>query len=1082
MLPTPTTLLGSTLVFDRAGQRLVAVDPDAIAVVELRASGSTTRLAIRDARAVAAFADQLWVATRDDELARLDYDGRLLAPARALPFAPRAVLHPAPWGAAAAVWSSSPALALLDDFGQLVDTEVADVDVALPLTGRRLVTARGARLTLPSGLATVLAPGTTVLGGAAMADGKLITLLVGCGSSRLLVAVSLGTGQIAQRCAIPPATVRVATRRNFALVQLDARALSVIDVRAGRELGIVQLDRDVDDFAVDPAGQQLATRSGTGAVELHALADLLRRPAAGPAPRTAALADGSDPRIPVAPPDVRDDVRDHQRDDAPDQRVATDGDRTGSRDERVATDGDRTGSRDERVDSHDARADSYDARDDSQGDRAGSHAPFACPALTALAPRARPGAIDRAEARRQLEAELRTVALWTLGAIAAAWDSRKLGYGNEGKHPYELEVGAILGMNRGFAGEYLDAAREQLAEHEQALAADPRWRAHDTPVGALIAELGLDSIAVDIVLVVAAAALWGEIARLYGILANDSGRAIVDELLVQQVLEARHDRQSIAIALDPRAPLVRLGIVHVAARRARPFAALTVDDVVLDRLRAVEPDLGPAITVRVTDRELATLDIPRDVLAAAVATLARPRGADPGVARVAIHGRVGSGRRTLSCALAAQAGRDLAVIDALALPRAADPFAAELSGALARAQLIGLVPCIVHLADVTFGERAARDVAAEPLRLHPGPILLVAAPGDPVPFNPGHIAIELPVLAETERRAVWERALADAALTVSDVDALAARYKIGPGVVCRAVAAARAATTERDASPALEAYIRQTRDARLGQYARRVERLASWSSVVLPADVLDSLRELVARVRYGRQVYETWGMSRTMSTSRGLTALFQGQPGTGKTLVAGVIARELGLDLYQVDLSKVMSKWIGETERNLATIFDAAEDGQVVLLFDEADSLFAKRTEVRSSNDRYANLEVNYLLQRLDSFEGIAILTTNSGGSIDQAFKRRLSFRLSFPFPDEETREQLWRAHLPPELPVAEPLQLDALARKYQLSGGYIRNACLRAAFLAAQDETSLHQRHLERAVALEFAELGKLSSTGAID
>ena len=151
-------------------------------------------------------------------------------------------------------------------------------------------------------------------------------------------------------------------------------------------------------------------------------------------------------------------------------------------------------------------------------------------------------------------------------------------------------------------------------------------------------------------------------------------------------------------------------------------------------------------------------------------------------------------------------------------------------------------------------------------------------------------------------------------------------------------------------------------------------------------------------------------------------------------------------------------------------------------MFDEADSLFAKRTEVRSSNDRYANLEVNYLLQRLDAFGGIAVLTTNSGNTIDQAFKRRLSFRLSFPFPDEDTREQLWRAHLPPELPVTGPLTLDTLARKYQLSGGYIRNACLRAAFLAAQDETSLHQHHLERAVALEYAELGKLSNGGAID
>jgi SpoVK/Ycf46/Vps4 family AAA+-type ATPase len=301
-------------------------------------------------------------------------------------------------------------------------------------------------------------------------------------------------------------------------------------------------------------------------------------------------------------------------------------------------------------------------------------------------------------------------------------------------------------------------------------------------------------------------------------------------------------------------------------------------------------------------------------------------------------------------------------------------------------------------------------------------------------------------------------------------------------VIRSAVAAAAAAPSGTRVQDTIDDYIRQTRDARIGQYARRVTRLAAWSSVVFPPDIVDSLRELIARVRHGRIVFDTWNMSRIMATSRGLTALFQGPPGTGKTLVAGVIARELGLDLYQVDLSKVMSKWIGETERNLSAIFDAAEDGQVVLLFDESDSLFAKRTEVRSSNDRYANLEVNYLLQRLDSFEGIAILTTNNGTSIDQAFKRRMSFRLSFPFPDEETREQLWRAHLPAELPIEGTLALGALARKYQLSGGYIRNACLRAAFLAAQDETSLHQHHLERAVALEFAELGKLSNSGAID
>src|SRR5258705_12257683 len=216
-----------------------------------------------------------------------------------------------------------------------------------------------------------------------------------------------------------------------------------------------------------------------------------------------------------------------------------------------------------------------------------------------------------------------------------------------------------------------------------------------------------------------------------------------------------------------------------------------------------------------------------------------------------------------------------------------------------------------------------------------------------------------------------------------------------------------------------------------------------------------------------------------MTTSRGLSALFYGPPGTGKSMVAGLIARELGLELYRVDLARIVSKGLGETEKNLAEVFDAAEDGQVVILFDEADSLFAKRTEVKSSVDRYANLEVNYLLQRLDTFEGVAILTTNLEGSIDQAFKRRMSMRLYFPFPDEDQRTQLWATHVPPNVPRAGGLDFAELARRYPLSGGYIRNSPLRAAFLAAQERRPLCQDHLVRPVQLEYRELGKLSSSG---
>ena len=229
-------------------------------------------------------------------------------------------------------------------------------------------------------------------------------------------------------------------------------------------------------------------------------------------------------------------------------------------------------------------------------------------------------------------------------------------------------------------------------------------------------------------------------------------------------------------------------------------------------------------------------------------------------------------------------------------------------------------------------------------------------------------------------------------------------------------------------------------------------------------------------------MFEKWGMGQVATTSRGIVALFEGPPGTGKTMVAGALARELGIELFRVDLSRVMSKWIGETERNLANVFAAAEESQALMLFDEADSLFTKRTEVKSSNDRYANLEVNYLLQRLDSFTGAAILTTNFGAAIDAAFRRRLAFRVLFPIPDEELREQLWRAHLPADLPRADDLDLADLARRYEFTGGSVRNCTVRAAFLAAAEALPLSQEHLRRAIRLEYRSAGKLAEGGPLE
>jgi SpoVK/Ycf46/Vps4 family AAA+-type ATPase len=247
---------------------------------------------------------------------------------------------------------------------------------------------------------------------------------------------------------------------------------------------------------------------------------------------------------------------------------------------------------------------------------------------------------------------------------------------------------------------------------------------------------------------------------------------------------------------------------------------------------------------------------------------------------------------------------------------------------------------------------------------------------------------------------------------------------------------------------------------------------------VLPADTLDQVRSLIARVRYAPQVLDDWGFDRKLARGSGVAALFSGPPGTGKTMVAGLLARALDLELYQVDLSQVVSKWVGETEKQLARIFDAAEAGHALLLFDEADALFARRTDVKSAVDRYANLEVNYLLQRIESFGGIVVLTTNLDTSIDPALRRRLAAHIVFWRPEVAERAALFRKMLPPEAPVAADVDLEALARAYkEMTGANIRNAVIAAAFLAAAEgAAAITQEHLERAAKGEYRAMGRVS------
>jgi adenylate kinase family enzyme len=692
-------------------------------------------------------------------------------------------------------------------------------------------------------------------------------------------------------------------------------------------------------------------------------------------------------------------------------------------------------------------------------------------------------------ARAHLDALLDLIAARTAVAIADAWNSGRLSPRDATRRPHEIEVGALLGGIGNFAPDKVTEVKAQVQAKQKEASVRARAsaaRGIRLPFPDLVRELGLSGIAAQALLTIAAPALRGEIARLYGVLANDPGRPIVDRFLVEVIVAAEQSvlRDNIARELAADAPLIRHGVVHVGGGAAMSlFAPLVVPDALLDRLRGLPPSrVDDLSAVRGADRELEELSLPIAIKRDLVVALAHPRPPHAPL-RLALRGRRGSGRHTVTAAIASRIGREIVAIDTTRMPRAPRELVAQLRTALVRASMHALVPVLSGLELIEPTDSDLREMVRQTLRSHPGPIVIRTSPEGTLPLDPGFLSIVLPPLTETEREAAWGAALERTGLA-ADTELLASRYRVGPGVITAVVegAAARGQLVDDDATELLDGQVRQHVATRLDHVASRVSRLAGWEDVALPEEMLDSLREFIGRARYRRTVFERWGYDAKMSTSRGLTALFYGPPGTGKTMVAGLIASELGLDMYRVDLARVVSKWVGETEKNLAEVFDAAEDGQVLVLFDEADSLFAKRTDVRTSNDRYANLEVNYLLQRLDSFEGVAILTSNLDGAIDPAFRRRMSLRLQFPFPDEEMRVRLWQAHVTPQTPTVGDFDFVDLARRFPLSGGYIRNCAIRAAFLAAHENRPLGQEHLLRAIQLEYRELGKLSTSSRME
>jgi hypothetical protein len=339
------------------------------------------------------------------------------------------------------------------------------------------------------------------------------------------------------------------------------------------------------------------------------------------------------------------------------------------------------------------------------------------------------------------------------------------------------------------------------------------------------------------------------------------------------------------------------------------------------------------------------------------------------------------------------------------------------------------------------------------------------------------ICFDAPKPTVAEQRALWEAALGAAAPGLNGhVEALAAHFNLSATAIqaacSRTLGEAGTTPAARDFPPALWDSCRVHARARLDDVAQRLEPAAGWDDLILPESQTRVLREIAIHVRHRHQVYGEWGFAEKNTRGLGISALFAGQSGTGKTMAAEVLASDLRLDLFCIDLSSVVSKYIGETEKNLRRVFDAAEEGGAILLFDEADALFGKRSEVKDSHDRYANIEVSYLLQRMDAYRGLAILTTNRKEALDSAFLRRLRFIVHFPFPDAAGRAEIWRRIFPQRTPT-EGLDPARLAR-LNVAGGNIRNIALNAAFLAAEAGEPVRMSHVLRAAQSEYAKLEK--------
>jgi hypothetical protein len=580
----------------------------------------------------------------------------------------------------------------------------------------------------------------------------------------------------------------------------------------------------------------------------------------------------------------------------------------------------------------------------------------------------------------------------------------------------------------------------------------------------------LEPADVELLLVALAPDLDPRFERLYGYLHDDVSRRRASIGLALELAGTPHDPAAARHRLVA-GPLVTAGLV-VVDDGERPFLTRSL---------------------RVPDRVAMHLlgdDHPDPALVPFLARVPPCRSGDPsalsrvlraGATLVYVRDGGSTGGRSYASAALAQLGLGTLALD-LALLESGDSVPELTLAALRHARLRGaglVAGPVERLADL---DRPALRRLAEA----PWPVVLTGAKSwDPSWSRSIPLVLELELPDHDARVQMWRDALGDELPKGLDAAAATEPFRLGPEQVERAAQAALLSALHYDrtlGTADLQAGARSQNAAGLERLARRIRPRVAWGDLILPPATARHVREIAERAAERERVLEEWRMGGHRTGDRGIVALFSGESGTGKTMAAEVLAGELGLDLYTIDLATVVDKYVGETEKNLDRIFVEADTVNAVLFFDEADAIFGKRSEVKDAHDRYANVETAYLLQRLETFDGIAILATNLKANIDEAFARRLDAVVDFPMPDFEHRRKLWDHCLGPGVPRAQDLDLDFCARAFELSGGNIRNIAFAASYLAAAGSGRVGMPELMRATAREYRKLGRLCTQSEFD